>query len=94
MILDEWASQLWNLPQGQQVVIEGYTDEHEVGSEEESLALADRRAQAVRSYLVQQGVDESRLSVVSFGESRPVASNDTPEGRARNRRAELRVLER
>jgi OmpA-OmpF porin, OOP family len=71
------------------VEVGGHTDA--VGSDEYNRDLSQRRAGAVRDYLVEQGVDGKRLSAVGYGESRPVADNDTPEGRARNRRVELRV---
>ncbi len=70
---------------------EGHTDA--VGSEEYNLRLGLRRAEAVRAYLVSQGIAPERVQAVSFGESRPIAPNDTPEGRAQNRRVELHVIE-
>lgn len=72
------------------VVIEGHTDS--IASEAYNQKLSERRARAVYRYLVAAGIDPARLSVVGYGESRPIASNDTPEGRARNRRVELRIL--
>jgi outer membrane protein OmpA-like peptidoglycan-associated protein len=69
------------------VLIEGHTDN--IGSEEYNLGLSQRRAQAVFDFLISQGVEESRLSYEGYGESRPVADNDTDEGRQRNRRVDL-----
>lgn len=66
---------------------EGHTDS--LGSDAYNEALGRRRAEAVRDYLVSQGIDGSRISVVSFGETKPVADNATAEGRARNRRVEI-----
>ncbi|MDZ7593679.1 MAG: OmpA family protein [Thiobacillus sp.] len=60
-----------------------------IGTEEYNLGLSQRRAEAVRNYLVSKGVSADRLTVRGYGESRPVASNDTREGRAQNRRVEL-----
>jgi outer membrane protein OmpA-like peptidoglycan-associated protein len=60
-----------------------------IGTEEYNLGLSLRRAEAVRNYLVSKGVSADRLTVRGYGESRPVASNDTREGRAQNRRVEL-----
>jgi OOP family OmpA-OmpF porin len=71
------------------VRIEGNTDS--IGSDAYNMALGQRRADSVESYLVAQGISASRLSTASFGESKPVASNDTDEGRAQNRRVELIV---
>jgi outer membrane protein OmpA-like peptidoglycan-associated protein len=68
-------------------VIEGYTDS--VGSESYNQGLSERRADAVRSYLVGQGVDSSRLSAAGKGDRSPVAGNDTAEGRQQNRRVEV-----
>ena len=69
--------------------IEGHTDS--VGSDEYNQDLSERRADAVRAYLVQQGVPAVALSAIGFGKSRPVADNGTAEGRQLNRRVELVV---
>ena len=68
----------------------GHTDA--VGSEQDNLLLSERRAKAVYDYLVERGVDAGRLTYRGYGESRPVADNDTPEGRAHNRRTTLTPL--
>ncbi len=67
------------------VVIEGHADSR--GSDEYNIALSERRASEVRTALVNLGVDAARISIVGKGESEPVASNDTEDGRALNRRA-------
>jgi outer membrane protein OmpA-like peptidoglycan-associated protein len=72
------------------VVCKGYTDS--IGSEAYNLKLSDRRANAVRDWLVKCGVSAKRLSAKGFGKTDFVASNATPEGRAQNRRTELVVL--
>src|ERR1039458_6776600 len=69
--------------------IEGNTDS--VGSDEYNQGLSERRAEAVRSYLAQQGVPESSMTAKGFGEGHPIASNSTAEGRQQNRRVELIV---
>ena len=71
------------------VVANGYTDS--VGSQAFNLGLGQRRADAVKSFLVSQGIDSSRIRTESFGKENPVASNDTAEGRAENRRVEIVV---
>ena len=71
------------------IVVEGYTDS--VGSDAANLKLSQARAEAVRSYLVSKGLPGDKLSAVGRGESSPVASNDTPDGRANNRRVEIVV---
>jgi len=70
--------------------IDGHTDSD--GSDAFNLKLSDGRAASVKKYLVSKGIDESRLVSEGFGESQPIASNDTPEGRQQNRRVEC-VLE-
>jgi outer membrane protein OmpA-like peptidoglycan-associated protein len=67
--------------------VTGHTDS--VGSDSTNMALSERRASSVASYLATQGVVSQRIATAGFGETRPVASNDTPEGRAQNRRVEL-----
>jgi outer membrane protein OmpA-like peptidoglycan-associated protein len=71
------------------VIVEGHTDS--VGSDAYNQKLSQRRADAVRQYLVKHGIPANRITAEGFGESRPVASNDTADGRAQNRRVELRV---
>ncbi|HXR34068.1 MAG TPA: OmpA family protein [Verrucomicrobiae bacterium] len=69
--------------------IEGHTDS--VGGDEFNQQLSERRADSVRDFLAEQGVPVSSISARGFGKTQPVASNDTPEGRQRNRRVELVV---
>ncbi len=72
------------------VEIAGHTDSS--GSDEYNRTLSQRRAQAVASYLTSQGVKSERLITVGAGESHPIASNDTEQGRASNRRVELTIV--
>ena len=67
--------------------VEGHTDS--VGSDDYNQQLSERRAEAVRDYLVQQGIASDTVSASGFGKTAPVATNDTPEGRQQNRRVEL-----
>ena len=69
------------------ILIEGHTDA--IGSEEYNLILSKKRAQAVLDFMVSQGVAADRLSSEGYGESRPVADNETEEGRQKNRRVDL-----
>ena len=69
--------------------IEGHTDS--VGTEDFNQQLSERRSDSVRDFLAEQGVAGSTMTARGFGKSQPVASNDTPEGRQRNRRVELVV---
>ena len=85
-VLDE-AAQILKANPNVVVDVNGYCDA--IGSEEYNLRLSDRRANAVVEYLVQQGVPASRLIPHGYGKTNFVAPNDTPEGRAQNRRVEL-----
>ncbi|NJB87005.1 outer membrane protein OmpA-like peptidoglycan-associated protein [Lewinella marina] len=72
------------------VEIAGHTDD--VGSEAANQRLSERRAASVKTYLESQGIAPDRIRSVGYGESRPVAPNDTEAGRARNRRTTFRLL--
>jgi outer membrane protein OmpA-like peptidoglycan-associated protein len=74
---------------GLMLQIEGHTDS--VGGDEFNQQLSERRADSVRDFLAEQGVAASSITARGFGKTQPVASNDTPEGRQRNRRVELVV---
>jgi outer membrane protein OmpA-like peptidoglycan-associated protein len=69
--------------------VEGHTDSK--GSNEYNMDLSNRRANAVRNLLVQRGIAGSRIEVVGFGETMPVASNTTEAGRQKNRRVEIKI---
>jgi outer membrane protein OmpA-like peptidoglycan-associated protein len=71
------------------LAVEGNTDS--VGTEAFNQRLSEQRAEGVRSYLTQQGIPESSTTAAGFGKTRPMASNDTSEGRQQNRRVELVV---
>jgi OOP family OmpA-OmpF porin len=90
VVLDEVVSILSGKPDVE-VRVEGHTDS--TGPEAYNQGLSERRADSVLRYLVQKGIGEARLTSVGFGESNPIATNDTREGRALNRRVELQVLE-
>jgi peptidoglycan-associated lipoprotein len=87
-ILDDAVAKLQANPTIQ-VTIEGHTDA--VGTQQYNLALGERRANSARDYLVSRGINASRFRTVSFGEDRPIDTNETTAGRARNRRAHLTV---
>lgn len=88
-ILDEAVSILQKYPQ-LRVEVAGHTDS--VGTEQYNQGLSERRARTVYNYLTGKGIDAGRLvGPNGFGESRPIDTNDTAEGRARNRRTELNV---
>jgi outer membrane protein OmpA-like peptidoglycan-associated protein len=72
------------------VDVYGHTDS--VGSDAYNQTLSERRAGAVASYLTTRGVQSARLATRGFGESEPIASNETEEGRAQNRRVEIKLV--
>lgn len=74
-----------------EVLVEGHTDS--VGSDSYNLALSERRADAVLSFLVQNGISRQRMLGRGYGKSYPVVSNETDEGRQRNRRVEVVILD-
>jgi peptidoglycan-associated lipoprotein len=84
--LDAQASVLRN--QSGAVRLEGHGDER--GTREYNLALGERRAKAIANYLILQGIDRSRIEVVSYGEERPAALGQDESAWSRNRRVELR----
>ena len=74
------------------VRIEGHTDN--VGKRKENITLSQARADAVKEYLVQEGVESKQLKSVGFGPKRPIAPNATKAGRTLNRRVEFRIEDR
>lgn len=72
------------------VEVEGHTDSR--GSDKYNMGLSLRRAEAVRDYLISKGVAADRLTAKGYGESQPIADNNTDEGRFKNRRVELEPL--
>jgi len=86
VVLDAAAEGLLACP-NVPVRVEGHTDS--LGSEAYNQNLGQRRADAVRGYLVQKGVRAGKITARSYGETKPIATNDTDEGRALNRRVEL-----
>ncbi|NJO03852.1 MAG: OmpA family protein [Bacteroidia bacterium] len=76
---------------GLKIELHGHTDD--IGTEERNLLLSEQRAEAVYKYLIAQGIDTNRLSFRGFGESRPIASNETAYGRSLNRRTEFVIIE-
>jgi outer membrane protein OmpA-like peptidoglycan-associated protein len=85
-VLAEWEARLEQCTDVH-VAINGHTDS--IGSKDYNLKLSERRAVAVRDFLVNKGVAASRLTTKGFGMADPVGSNSTPEGRAQNRRVDL-----
>lgn len=88
-ILD-WATGILKKYPDMQVEVAGHTDS--IGSDTYNQTLSEGRAQAVREYFIQHGVPASQMSARGYGESEPIDSNETEDGREHNRRVELRVL--
>jgi OOP family OmpA-OmpF porin len=91
-LLDEVARLMTDHPEIRKVEIRGHTDGD--GSRDHNQRLSDRRAAAVRTHLIGAGVAKARLTSRGFGEDQPIADNESDEGKAQNRRVELRILER
>lgn len=89
--LDEAVALMKETDEVLEVRVEGHTDS--IGSEQYNMDLSQRRAESVVQYLVDNGVNSSRLVPVGMGEGFPVASNDTDAGRAANRRVDFVVVE-
>ena len=86
--LDELVTWLTNKPE-LTVEISGHTDN--VGDDGENLSLSQRRSESIKQYLISKGINQSRLIPKGYGESQPIASNNTPEGRQMNRRTEILI---
>jgi outer membrane protein OmpA-like peptidoglycan-associated protein len=82
LVLDEYDKTI--------VEVLGHTDS--TGSDSYNQSLSERRAGSVGAYLVAQGIDSRRVLSQGYGETHPVASNDTPDGRQQNRRVEIRLV--
>jgi outer membrane protein OmpA-like peptidoglycan-associated protein len=88
-LLDEVASVMKAHPEVKKVVVEGYTDNR--GSKKVNMKLSKGRAEAVRTYLVDKGVEADRLEAKGFGPTHPIADNATAKGREENRRVEFTI---
>lgn len=89
-ILDKVAKQLVGYYANINVEVAAHTDGQ--GNDASNQELSDRRAASVRAYLIQKGVAADRITSKGYGESKPIADNETAEGRAQNRRVELNRL--
>ena len=88
-ILDKHAAFLVKNP-STKVTIEGHTDS--VGSDQLNQKLSEERANSVRDFLIDKGIDSARLSAIGYGEEKPIATNNTRAGRAQNRRVEINLV--
>ena len=90
-LLDEVVAAFKSHPQIKKVSIDGFASSD--GSAEHNLQLSDARAKSVMEYLVKHGVEAARLTAQGHGTEQPIADNSTPEGREKNRRVELNILD-
>ncbi len=88
-ILDEGIAALAKHPE-KSVAVEGYTCS--IGAEDYNLRLSEKRAEAVKAYMVEKGIAAEKLSTMGYGEANPVADNETRQGREMNRRVEFKVM--
>ncbi len=88
-ILDAVAETLKGQP-SMKVELAGHTDNY--GPEDYNQKLSERRMTSARDYLIEKGANGDNMTAVGYGESQPIATNDTPEGREQNRRVEFRIL--
>jgi outer membrane protein OmpA-like peptidoglycan-associated protein len=88
-LLDQVVQVLGDFPK-MRVSIEGHTDS--VGGEASNMRLSQRRAEAVRDFLVSKGVSPTRLEAIGYGPTKPLMSNKTARGKAKNRRTEFRIV--
>ncbi len=92
-LLDEIAKIMKDHPEVKKVAIEGHASAD--GDDQQNLILSDKRAKSVLAYLTTKGgVDAKRMTAEGFGEKKPIADNNTEEGRIKNRRVEFNVVER
>lgn len=89
-VLDELVAYL-NRKDDERIELQGHTDN--VGSAKSNLILSDARANTVRNYLISKGIDPYRVTAKGYGLTVPVSSNKTEEGRAQNRRTEVKILD-
>lgn len=90
-LLNEIVRVIQQNPHIKKLSIEGHTDSD--GSDKHNQKLSDARAASVRQYLVDHGITADKLTSAGFGESKPIASNDTADGKEKNRRVEFLITE-
>jgi len=88
--LDEVVAQVNELRDLEVVIVVGHTDH--IGTHEYNQSLSERRAESVKTYLIRRGIDGSRIQTEGRGETMPIASNVTAQGRAQNRRVEIEIV--
>ena len=89
--LDQMADVMVRYPDSD-ILVKGHTDS--TGSEKHNQELSERRAKTVSNYFIDKAVAAQRITAIGFGEIMPIAPNDTPEGRQKNRRVEIEIKPR
>jgi len=87
--LDELVREMGDLSDVAKIMVVGHTDS--IGTAQYNQGLSERRANTVRNYLIEKGVDAGKIEAIGRGKSQPVADNSTREGRAQNRRVEVSI---
>jgi OOP family OmpA-OmpF porin len=90
-LLNEVADVIKKTPRIKKIQVEGHASSD--GSDDYNMRLSDKRAKAVRAYLITQGVGKDKLVAKGFGETKPIADNETEAGREKNRRVEFNIIE-
>lgn len=90
-LLNEVAGVIKSAPRIKKLQVEGHASSD--GADDYNMRLSDARAKAVKAYLITQGIPENRLVAKGFGETKPIATNDTEAGREKNRRVEFNIIE-
>ncbi|WP_437291326.1 OmpA family protein [Sorangium sp. So ce406] len=90
-LLNEVVDTIKKHPHIKKIAIEGHASSD--GADEHNLKLSDRRAKAVMEYLVQHGIPQGMLTAKGYGETKPIADNESEEGREKNRRVEFNIVE-
>jgi len=91
-LLNDVATVMKQHPEVKKIRIEGHASSE--GADDYNKKLSDRRAKAVMDFLVKAGVDAERMEAIGYGEERPIADNETEEGREKNRRVEFNIIAR
>jgi OOP family OmpA-OmpF porin len=90
-LLNEVADVIKKTPRIKKIQVEGHASSD--GADDYNMKLSDKRAKAVRAYLITQGVNKDKLVAKGFGETKPIADNETEAGRETNRRVEFNIIE-
>jgi outer membrane protein OmpA-like peptidoglycan-associated protein len=88
-LLDDLV-EIMTLKPTMKILIGGHTDSD--GDDAANLVLSQKRADAVKNYLISKGINSKRIIAIGYGETKPVADNSTTEGKAKNRRTEIKIL--